>query len=57
LLLYGAEDERSPLGVAHRMHEAIPRSDLVVLPDVGHMANLEAADRFNAAVREFIRSR
>jgi pimeloyl-ACP methyl ester carboxylesterase len=39
------------------MHEAIPRSDLVVLPDVGHMANLEAADRFNAAVREFIRSR
>jgi pimeloyl-ACP methyl ester carboxylesterase len=57
LLLYGAEDERSPLDVARAMHAAIPRSTLVVLPDVGHQANIEAPDRFNAAVREFIRSR
>ena len=54
LLLYGEEDQRSPLSVAKRMHEAIPGSSLVTLPDVGHMSNIEAPERFNAAVREFL---
>jgi pimeloyl-ACP methyl ester carboxylesterase len=54
LLLYGAEDRRSPLPVAHEMHDAIPGSSLTVLPDVGHMSNLEAPERFNAAVRGFL---
>lgn len=57
LLLYGEEDERSPLGVAREMHEQIPGSELVVLPSVGHQCNVEAADRFNDAVRSFLRSR
>ena len=42
LLLYGEEDQRSPLSVAKRMHEVIPGSSLVTLPDVGHMSNIEA---------------
>lgn len=54
LLLYGEEDARSPLPVAEAMHRAIPRSELVVLPTVGHMSNLEAPDRFNRAVRDFL---
>ncbi|HEY7668610.1 MAG TPA: alpha/beta fold hydrolase [Actinomycetota bacterium] len=54
LLLYGAEDERSPLPVARAMHDAIPGSTMVVLPEVGHMSNLETPERFNAAVREFL---
>ena len=54
LLLYGAEDARSPLPVAEAMHQAIRGSELVVLPGVGHMSNLEAPDRFNAVVRGFL---
>ena len=36
------------------MHDAIPDSTLVVLPEVGHMSNLETPDRFNEAVRSFL---
>jgi pimeloyl-ACP methyl ester carboxylesterase len=54
LLLYGAEDARSPLPVAEAMHHEIRGSELVVLPGVGHMSNLEAPDRFNAVVRGFL---
>lgn len=57
LLLYGAEDQRSPLTVAERMHAEIARSTLVVLPEVGHMSNLETPKAFNDAVREFLPGR
>ena len=54
LLLYGAEDARSPLPVAEAMHAAIPTSSLVVLPDAGHMSNIETPGAFNDAVRAFL---
>jgi len=54
LLLYGDADRRSPLAVAEDLHGRIPSSTLVVLPGAGHLANLEAADAFNAAVRDFL---
>lgn len=54
LLIYGDDDERSPLSVARALHEAIPKSQLVVIPDVGHATNLEAPEAFDAAVREFL---
>jgi pimeloyl-ACP methyl ester carboxylesterase len=56
LLLYGEEDVRSPRVVAEEMHRAIPGSELVFLPGVGHMTNVEAADRVNDEVRRFLRS-
>ncbi len=56
LLLYGDKDVRSPLKVAQDLHARIPRSRLVVIPGVGHLNNVEAADRFNAEVRTFLRS-
>ena len=57
LLLYGDADQRSPLeGVAHDLHAKIPGSRLVVLPGVGHQCDMEAPDRFNAEVREFLSS-
>jgi len=55
LLLYGEEDARSPGDVAAAMHAAIPGSTLVVLPGVGHQANVEAPEAFNDAVRTFLR--
>jgi pimeloyl-ACP methyl ester carboxylesterase len=56
LLLCGAEDARSPVGAARELQERIPGSSLVVLPDVGHMSNVEAPEAFNLAVRTFLRT-
>lgn len=56
LLLYGDKDVRAPLTVAEDLHAAIPGSRLAVLPGVGHVSSVEAAERFNAEVRAFLRS-
>jgi pimeloyl-ACP methyl ester carboxylesterase len=55
LLLWGEADARSPLSVAEDFREAIPGAKLVVIPDAGHMSNMEQPERFNAAVRQFCR--
>lgn len=54
LLFYGERDTRAPLPVAKALHAAIPRSELVVLPGVGHEVNLEAPDAFNTEIRRFL---
>lgn len=54
LLVYGDEDVRAPLPVAERIHAAIAGSTLEVLPGVGHVCNIEAADAFNRTVRAFL---
>lgn len=56
LLLYGENDARSPLAVANQLHAAIPNSQLIVIPGVGHVCNLEAPDQFNSEVRRFLHS-
>ena len=53
LLVYGDHDERAPLNVAEDLRRSISGSELVVLSDAGHACNIEAADRFNNAVRDF----
>jgi pimeloyl-ACP methyl ester carboxylesterase len=56
LLLYGDLDTRAPPAVAEVLHDRIPGSELVMLPGVGHVTNIEAPDAFDAAVRRFLRS-
>ncbi len=56
LLLYGDKDVRAPLKVAQALHAEIPGSRLVIIPGAGHMSSVEAAERFNAEVRGFLRS-
>lgn len=53
LLLWGEDDERSPLNVAEQLRDAIPGARLRVIPGAGHMSNMEQPDRFNAEVRAF----
>jgi pimeloyl-ACP methyl ester carboxylesterase len=53
LLVWGEADVRSPMTVAHQMHDAIPGARLVVIPGAGHVSNLEEPARFNAEVRAF----
>lgn len=55
LLLYGDSDLRSPVRIAEELQAAIPESTLVVLTGVGHQSNVEAAGRFNAELRGFLR--
>jgi pimeloyl-ACP methyl ester carboxylesterase len=57
LLIWGELDGRSPLGVARQFEHAIPGAQLVVIPDCGHVSNLERPAQFNEAVREFCRAR
>jgi pimeloyl-ACP methyl ester carboxylesterase len=56
LLVHGGQDVRAPLPVAEDLHTAIPGSTLVVLPDAGHVCNIEAPEAFNQAVRSFLQS-
>jgi pimeloyl-ACP methyl ester carboxylesterase len=56
LLVWGEQDARSPLSVARHFEEAIPDTKLVVIPDCGHVSNLERPEQFNEAVRGFCRA-
>jgi pimeloyl-ACP methyl ester carboxylesterase len=54
LLVCGDPDVRAPLTVAEALQAAISGSRLVVLPDAGHLCNIEAPNEFNDAVRDFL---
>lgn len=56
LLIWGQQDVRSPLSVAHHFEQAIPDATLVVIPESGHLSNLERPEQFNDAVRGFCRT-
>ena len=56
LIMVGTHDKFSPLERAQQMQEAIPSARLVVFDEVGHMSNLEAPDRFNASLHEYLES-
>jgi pimeloyl-ACP methyl ester carboxylesterase len=53
LLLWGDADRRSPLSIAEQIRDRIPASELIVIPNAGHVANMEQPDVFNAQVRRF----
>ena len=55
LLVWGERDVRSPLAVARHFERMIPDAELVVLPDAGHLSNLEQPALFNDALRAFCR--
>lgn len=56
LIITGAEDELMPLPTSEAMHQAIAQSELVVIPNVAHLSNVEDPVRFNATLRNFLSS-
>lgn len=54
LLLFGAEDPLTPPRVGEYMKARIPNAELVIIPDAGHLTNLETPDAFNQAVLSFL---
>jgi pimeloyl-ACP methyl ester carboxylesterase len=56
LVLVGEQDAITPPDVAVSMQNAIPGADLVVLPDAGHLSNLENPVSFTAALEAFLKT-
>jgi pimeloyl-ACP methyl ester carboxylesterase len=54
LVLHGEADARSPLAAAEALHAAIPTSELVVLPRLGHACTVEDPDACSAEIRRFV---
>jgi pimeloyl-ACP methyl ester carboxylesterase len=55
LCLSGEHDRNAPPPIMERMAAKIPGACAACLPGVGHLPNLEAPGRFDAAVIEFLR--
>jgi 3-oxoadipate enol-lactonase len=53
LVLVGADDIAMPLAMAQTLDRHLPRSELHVIPDAGHLSNLEQPAAFNAALERF----
>ncbi len=55
LVVWGAEDQITPLKHAEKMHHLIPQSLLEVVPGCGHLAPSQCAGRIGPGVVEFLR--
>jgi 3-oxoadipate enol-lactonase len=56
LVVHGAEDSIVPLEEARQMAAAIPGARLEVIPDAGHLLNIENPQVYNQALRQFLDS-
>jgi 3-oxoadipate enol-lactonase len=54
LIVVGALDVATPPAQSEELHAAIAGSRLVILPSVGHLANVEQPERFTASVLAFL---
>jgi pimeloyl-ACP methyl ester carboxylesterase len=54
LIVVGENDTLTPPDLSRKMHEHIGGSRLVVIPEAGHLSNLEAPEAFNGALAEFL---
>jgi 3-oxoadipate enol-lactonase len=54
LVLVGEQDALTSVEENKRIAEAIPGARFQVIPDAGHMSNLEQPEAFNAALRRFL---
>ena len=56
LLIWGEKDQQMPLEYAERLHREIAGSQLVVVPNAGHMLLVDAPDAVANAIVDFVRS-
>jgi pimeloyl-ACP methyl ester carboxylesterase len=54
LILHGAEDQIIPISAAEQMQSTLPNAGLEIIPQAGHLLNLEQPQAFNAAIRGFL---
>ena len=53
LVLVGADDIAMPVAFSETLVKHLPNAELVVIPDAGHLSNLEQPEAFNAALESF----
>lgn len=56
LVIVGEEDSVTPVETARALAESIPNAELVVVPDAGHLTNIEQPAAFNRALSTFLDS-
>jgi pimeloyl-ACP methyl ester carboxylesterase len=56
LILHGAQDQILPLADAQAMEQGIPDARLEIIPEAGHLLNLEKPNRFNRAVLTYLKA-
>ncbi|MBC7225817.1 MAG: alpha/beta fold hydrolase [Thermoflexales bacterium] len=56
LIIVGADDRSRPPHEAEEMARRIPGARLEVIPQAGHISNLEQPDRVTALIREFLKA-
>jgi 3-oxoadipate enol-lactonase len=54
LILVGKHDAITPVADSEQMHAKIAGSKLVIIEGAGHVSNIEQAETFNRAVKEFL---
>jgi pimeloyl-ACP methyl ester carboxylesterase len=56
LIIVGEQDQATPVSDARLMADRIPGAQLEIIPDAGHLPNLEQPQRFNEALWRFLSS-
>ncbi len=54
LIVWGEEDHMLPVRLAGRLADALPTRDVLIMPKVGHVPQIESLDTTNAAVLKFL---
>lgn len=54
LIVGGQYDSILPIWIQAWMHKLIPNSEFIIMRNTGHLAKLEAKDRFNNLLRKFL---
>jgi pimeloyl-ACP methyl ester carboxylesterase len=54
LILVGERDTVTPLACSEALRQGISGAKLAVIPEAGHLSNLEQPERFNAEVERFL---
>ena len=55
MLIWGENDQDTPLSDAYIMEQAIPRSKLIILPNAGHFSFLDQTEKFTEEIRKFLK--
>ncbi len=54
MIIVGAEDTGTPVAASEAMHARIPNSQLEILPQAAHLANIEQPEAFSKALLGFL---
>jgi 3-oxoadipate enol-lactonase len=54
IILVGEHDQGTPVPMAQVIHQALPGSDLQIIPRAAHLSNIEQPEVFNKAMLDFL---